>query len=83
MKTTDTCLLLALLDLSPAARHVRVCDIARHARLPIGETLRLLRALQDRGWVDASKRRLTLRGLVLAVSLQARVRAGRRLAVAA
>ncbi|MCA9626048.1 MAG: hypothetical protein KC766_00210 [Myxococcales bacterium] len=83
MKTTDTCLLLALLDLSPAARHVRICDVARHARLPIGETLRLLRQLQVRGWVDASKRRLTLRGLVLAVSLQARVRAGRSLAVAA
>ncbi len=83
MKTTDTCLLLALLDLSPAQQHVRVCDVARHARLPIGEALRLLKGLQERGWVDASRRRLTLRGLVLAVSLQARLRASRRLPAAA
>lgn len=83
MKTTETCILLALLDLSPAAAHVRVCDVARHARLPIGETLRVLRLLQAQGWVDASKRRLSLRGLVLALALNKQVRLRQRLCAAA
>lgn len=83
MKTTETCILLALLDLSPEAAHLRVCDVARHARLPIGEALRVLRLLHAQGWVDADRRRLTLRGLVLACALSKQVRLSQRLCSAA
>lgn len=79
LNNTERQVLVALFRMARHNRHATAIRLAHAVGIAPDESRALLGALEQKGFVDAERVRLTLNGLVVATSLSAswQVRAGR------